>query len=1575
MLTLHATPRTGQRHPIIGPGVVERVLGAGIIAVNIRVSRSKSHIVITRISGELHVRIIVVGIDLEADILGCGNLLLLQVVQLLLGLLGTFGLDLGLLLLRQRLQRVDQRIDLILAFGLRLRIRLLQFRHGVDRILQRVNVALAIGLRLKIRFLQRWHLFDGRLQRVSLGLAADTGLKIRLLQGRNLRQHARDLIRFDHDRRTIGSELNLMLAVRQLFDYLLQLFRIGLTVPNGCQQHCLGLFTRLIREQVRHAFDDVGKGLLSLQRLNADLSANLLRSHQHAIVQPVDGILGHTGITRLIVEIIGQFPLLGDHIIGTRTLGDHGRQIIVGTRSKRSQNVGSSTAGLGSKVEIPLLVIPNPLPLPMKLLHLLDAGLHLFKRLIVGAGRGSKLDGRIPLGTQLLGKGADHGRVTILLLGVGQQPVRNGLVALPLIEQRLHVVGVLLGCGGLLLQGFGLLLTELLQTLTGDLRGLRLFGQRGSHRSDTTGGRRLRADASAFDLLQRLDVLIVFLRGTGSRLGRLILVLTQSRQRVGHVIEIPRRHLTKFELVNEITGRAERLLGFGTEIIQTVLQLIQRGSLSRQRHRSGVSGLIERFDLALALGHMLRIRAERRTRNRQPGGQRDARRAAEHAQQYGTGVGGDGLQSAQCILRRGHVRTYVPDTLRGGGGRAAQHDGALGGETGLGTGLGDGGSGLLRLGGHIVHALGGRREQSGHVTIHGGIARQRCGGIVPLQLCHRGQQLGELHLRAISRNTQLAQRVLIVHRVLDGLQRAGLQRGPRAHAGTAERRPQAQHALNRSGELRHRLGHKTGHIRNGLDGRSRGLQRIGERTAKRLGQLARHANQIGEHRRSRRNRGHDHAQPVTHVLGERKDATGRSGAQLGHVGDEITRQLPKIRHHPGHVGTHLVRRVADIVERVTHALLGVTRTGHPSVQSILSAHGVHGTVRLLQHGAELFQPVLILRQRSERTLQNALQRPQGRPKITGLLLDCGHGRIHAVGIVHHVLGPLGEPFGILAEPLRELRQILAAHHAHMGQGGDKRLHAGNEIIHRSVHTVEDGWKLIRIIRRLDGLHQPFDDLALMLGERAHLRYEGIADQVRGLHDGGLGHAIERLLHATGQFGKLSIGEINVLSPSGALVTVDHLERRIHGGHAGQRGRQHIRGLRQAHDALAQTADRTGKIDGPGADIGKDRGHHRKTRHLLIQRVHQVHEVLETVLHTLQTGRAIRHAVENLTHVRSAEPCENIHGTGTGEIGEMGAGHRSLQIDIHVKGVVLLLEPLQLLLGMLLVDMQFGRNLRVRIVLQLGRILAHRRLDLRIFGLQTHRHVKTPMADLGHLTANRFSPIQIHADTDLLVLPLGYLGTDLLEIPLHVIPDDGVRVLLQPRLIIGQLPFQFTQTRLQLDRHLNAVELQLFHLPTDLLEIIRIEPDTRIIVKTIAVLGENVRKVLLELRTIQPHLLGDDRVLLQPGDTLIHLGQRLDGLLILVKVEPVGIVPLQRGHIAGKGFTDLPVRFDELFGLPALTVPTLTSAHLIEAQPLVGLLGESLTFKLRLLLLGDKVLDVRAAIDGLLPEPLTVGALR
>ena len=754
---------------------------------------------------------------------------------------------------------------------------------------------------------------------------------------------------------------------------------------------------------------------------------------------------------------------------------------------------------------------------------------------------------------------------------------------MPLVQKRLHVVRVLTRGCRLFLQGIGLLLAQLLQAFAGDLSGLALGGQAMHHVA--RGGIGAPAASGILDFLQVLDVLVELGVGAGSGLRRRILVLAELLQSVGHTVVILGGNLPETELVEEVTTGAEIVLHGRTEVIQTVLKPVKRSSLIGQCVWRGLGRLVERFDLGLAFGHMLGIRAESRTGDGQTGCQSDAGRTAERTHQHRSGIGGDGLQPAQRALHGSHARTNRPDTLRGTGSVSAEHNGTLGGKTRLRTGLRNRHGSLLRLRGHLLHALGGGREHAGHIPVHHRVTGQISRLAVAFQTRHRRKKPSELDFSAVNSHTQLAQRVLILHRALNILQSTGLQSRPSGLTGTAERHPQAQHALNRSGQqLRKRLAQRAGRIGDGLNRRGSGLQRVRKSTAERLRQLPRHTNKTRKHRRCGCDARSYHAQTIANITGERADATRSAGSQLRGVGHEITGQLTKIRHRTGKIVPRLVRRTANIRESVTDTPLGIPSASHPSAQRILSAHGIDRTVCTLQHAAELLDAILVLGNRSERTLRDTLQRAKGRAKITSLLLDFRHGLVNAVGVVHHVLGPLGEPRRILAQPLRELRQILAADHADMGQCGNQGFGTGNEIVHRLVHTVENRRKLVRLIGCSDGVHQTIDYLALMLGEIRHLRDQRIAYRVRRIHDGGLRLAVERILHVLGKLGELRVGEVDLTAPRLALVAVDHLERSEHRTQAGQRCGSGISGLGKAYDALAQAADGTCHVHRTSADI-------------------------------------------------------------------------------------------------------------------------------------------------------------------------------------------------------------------------------------------------------------------------------------------------------------------------------------------------------------------------------------------------------
>ena len=196
--------------------------------------------------------------------------------------------------------------------------------------------------------------------------------------------------------------------------------------------------------------------------------------------------------------------------------------------------------------------------------------------------------------------------------------------------------------------------------------------------------------------------------------------------------------------------------------------------------------------------------------------------------------------------------------------------------------------------------------------------------------------------------------------------------------------------------------------------------------------------------------------------------------------------------------------------------------------------------------------------------------------------------------------------------------------------------------------------------------------------------------------------------------------------------------------------------------------------------------------------------------------------------------EDVNRARTGEISQMRAGQSGLKIDIHIKGVVLVLEPLQLLLGVLLVDMELRRNLRIGIGLQLLRIPAHLGFDVRILGLQR-------------------------------------------------------------------------------DRNIDAATLERLDLRLDLTQILSDEPQTDILTVTDAVHRIQVGETLLEIGTLKTGRFRD-RTLLQLLNTVIDLAKHLDGTLVLVKVEPVPVVPLHGGHVGLKFLAHATIRVDKVLGL-------------------------------------------------------------
>ena len=236
------------------------------------------------------------------------------------------------------------------------------------------------------------------------------------------------------------------------------------------------MLTIAVRKQIINLFDNIRKLHLRIQRLNAYLSLDFLRSHQQTGVQSVNGGGVQTSGTGLSVEIAGQFLLLGKHFLLRLALLNHRIQVIVRTGSQSGQRVGGGTASLGRVIEVLLLSIPNTLALRMKIIHGLHRVANLLQRLSITAFRSGGLNVRVALGLDLRRQRACHGSQPLLFLSGAQQAIGNLLIALPLVQKRLHVVRALTSGGSLFLQSIGLLFTKLLQSLTGNLSGLTLRG-------------------------------------------------------------------------------------------------------------------------------------------------------------------------------------------------------------------------------------------------------------------------------------------------------------------------------------------------------------------------------------------------------------------------------------------------------------------------------------------------------------------------------------------------------------------------------------------------------------------------------------------------------------------------------------------------------------------------------------------------------------------------------------------------------------------------------------------------------------------------------------------------------------------------------------------------------------------------------------------------------------------------------------------------------------------------------------------------------------------------------------------
>ena len=177
--------------------------------------------------------------------------------------------------------------------------------------------------------------------------------------------------------------------------------------------------------------------------------------------------------------------------------------------------------------------------------------------------------------------------------------------------------------------------------------------------------------------------------------------------------------------------------------------------------------------------------------------------------------------------------------------------------------------------------------------------------------------------------------------------------------------------------------------------------------------------------------------------------------------------------------------------------------------------------------------------------------------------------------------------------------------------------------------------------------------------------------------------------------------------------------------------------------------------------------------------------------------------------------EDVNRAWASEIREMGAGQSGLKIDIHIKGVVLFLEPLQFLLGVLLVDMELRRNLRIGIGLQLLRISAHLSFDVRILGLQRDRNIEPLMLKLPHGATYLVSAILVELDLHTLRLEPFDITVQTGEITFDIDLHPRLRIILQKTLVIGQLPVHLPQFGLQRDRNIDAATFERLDLRLDL----------------------------------------------------------------------------------------------------------------------------------------------------------------
>ena len=395
-----------------------------------------------------------------------------------------------------------------------------------------------------------------------------------------------------------------------------------------------------------------------------------------------------------------------------------------------------------------------------------------------------------------------------------------------------------------------------------------------------------------------------------------------------------------------------------------------------------------------------------------------------------------------------------------------------------------------------------RASRLSHGTSHG---RQRRG--------RRSEPLERvLHADAdaLGFQSKTVQHLAVLQHVHRGIEDTHLETVERAHTGTAERRPQANSSLHRFRQSCERVRHRFSGLRHRLNQWARGTQRRRQSATKRLRQLTRSGQQLGEHRRHITKRVEHRLEPTGHTRRKIGDACLRPGQQTTDVRSERTDRGTGVTEHVGSGGTQLIRRIANRGERATHVLLGVSGASSPRLQRLLEPHAVHRVSGMFHSSAESLKPVLLFGKPPVQAGRNINDPMKCGLQIAGLFDDLSH-RLVDLTTQPRIVHPPGELFSQIGNIGSRTGKIRARGITQFKERFHDRFHTRHQVFDGLVHIREHAPQLADFVGFGDHLQHAVEHVRLKLSQLLHLRADHITYSIRELLERRGSLAIERVL--------------------------------------------------------------------------------------------------------------------------------------------------------------------------------------------------------------------------------------------------------------------------------------------------------------------------------------------------------------------------------------------------------------------------------------------------------------------------------